>query len=190
MIGRIPQRIDHIRYTDQGTVLDGVIEHAELTKELSRFNDAIVKSSNDIHYYLEFDVDLLGNRYVKGQLSTQVILQCQRCMEDFELDLRCEIATAFVMNEHQEQSAEDSKYDLFWLSPKEYVDPRIIIEDELLLALPQVAMHPLSEIGTACKAEVVFLDTDSEHKNSFDAESDVSEQEDNNPFAILKQLKK
>jgi uncharacterized protein len=190
MIGRIPQKIDHIRYTDQGTILDGVIEHAESTKELIRFNDAILKDPSDIHYHLEFDVDLLGNRYVKGQLSTQVILQCQRCMENFELDLSCEISTAFVMNEHQEQSAEDSKYDLFWLSPKEYVDPRIIIEDELLLALPQVAMHPLSEVGTGCKAEVVFLDTDSEQKNSFDAESDDSEQMDNNPFAILKQLKK
>ncbi len=186
---RIPQRIDHFRYTDQGVILDGLLTQAESNKYLLRFNEAIVKNFGDIIYHLEFDVDFSGNRYVAGNVKTEVILQCQRCMDDFKLELNCDISTAFVCSKSEEKQAEDSKYDIFWLSKKEYLDPRILIEDELLLALPQIAMHPLSEVGTNCKAEVVLLESGSEQDDDLNNNMSNSEREDDNPFAILKQLK-
>ncbi len=189
MLERIPQRIDHFRYTDQGVILDGVLTQAESNKYLLRFNEAIVKNSSDIIYHLEFDVDFSGNRYVTGNVQTDVILQCQRCMIDFKLELNCDISTAFVCSEREEKQAEDSKYDIFWLSKKEYFDPKVLIEDELLLALPQIAMHPLSEVGTNCKAEVVFLESGSEQDEYLNNSMTSSEQADDNPFAVLKQLK-
>ena len=190
MIGRIPQRIDHFRYTDQAVILDGVITQEESGKDLLRFNEAIVENSSDIVYHLEFDVDFSGNRYVTGKVSTQVILHCQRCMDDFKLDLNCELSTAFVHNETEQKQAEDSNYDIFWLSQRKFLDLRILIEDELLLALPQIAMHPLSEVGKSCKAEVVFLETDSDQDDYLNENNHNSEQADDNPFAVLKQLKK
>jgi uncharacterized protein len=195
MIERIPQRIDHFRYTDQGVILDGVVTQKESDKDLLRFKEAIIENSSDIIYHLEFDVDFLGNRYVTGKVSAKVILQCQRCMNNFELDLNCDVATAFVQNEAEQKLAEDSDYDIFWLSKREYLDPRVLIEDELLLALPQIAMHPLSEVGKSCNAEVVFLEADSEQgvylekDNSPKEDNNSSQQADDNPFAILKQLK-
>ncbi|MCU7938475.1 MAG: DUF177 domain-containing protein [gamma proteobacterium symbiont of Bathyaustriella thionipta] len=188
MIERIPLRIDHFRYTDQGVILDGVMTREESVKDLLRLNEAILENSSDILYHLEFDVDFLGNRYVTGTVNTQVILQCQRCMGNFKLELSCDISTAFVRNESEQKQAEDSNYDTFWLSQREYLDPRVLIEDELILALLQIAMHPLSEIGKSCKAEVFFLETDSEQDESLNNVN--SEQADDNPFAILKQLKK
>lgn len=188
MIGRIPQRIDYFRYTDQGVILDGVVTQKESDKDFLRFKEAILGSSSDIIYHLEFDVDFLGNRYVSGKVSTQVILQCQRCMNNFAVDLNCDISTAFVQKESQQKLAEDSDYDIFWLSKREYLDPRVLIEDELLLALPQIAMHALSEVGKSCTAEVVFLDTDLHQDGSFE-DNNSSEQADDNPFAILKKLK-
>ncbi len=183
---RIPQRIDHIRYTDQAVTLQGLINTQESAKELLRFNDAILKNSAGIRYHLEFDVDISGNRYVTGQVNSRVMLQCQRCMNDFEITLDCELSIAFVVNEQQAKRAEDSAYDTFWLAPREMLDPRVLLEDELLLALPQIAMHPLCEIGKSCTSEVIFLETDSD-KKVFDDEQENCM--DDNPFAILQQLK-
>jgi len=176
MIERIPQRIDHFKYTDQAVILDGVISRQEISKDFLRFKEAVIDNVSDISYHLEFDTDFLGNRLVNGTLSTEVTLQCQRCMNNFTLLLKCELASAFVCNEAEEQKAGQSDYDVFWLSPREYLDPRTMIEDELLLSLPQIAMHSLDD----CSAEVVYLDSDSES-----AENSL-EQMGNNPFAVLK----
>lgn len=185
---RIPQRIDYHRYTEQGVKLDGVISRAECDKDLPRLNESIIENTGDVHYQLYFDMDVLGNRFVNGHAEAQVILQCQRCMDNFKLDLSCDISIAFVKNEFQQSRAEDSGYDIFWLETKELFDPRVLIEDELLLALPQIPMHLESEIGKECDVKVQYLDDDSDF--STDDNMNSSEQNDkDNPFAILKQLK-
>ncbi len=197
---RIPQRVDYQRYTDQGVTLDGVISLQEAQKDLVRFNDSIIENTGDIKYQLVFDRDLLGNRIVTGEVAAEVILQCQRCMDNFKLDLNCHVSIAFVQNDFEQQQAEDFQYDIFWLKKKELFDPRVLIEDELLLALPQIPMHPESEIGQGCDVIVKFLDEDEVSKqDKASSNEDVedrtgisqSEQNDeDNPFAILKQLKK
>ena len=191
MKDRIPQRIDYHRYTEQGVTLDGLISLTELEKDLPRFSDAIVENIRDVNYFLEFDTDVLGNRFVTGHADAQVILQCQRCMDNYQLDLNCEISIAFVQNDLEQVKAEDSNYDIFWLEKKELFDPRVLIEDELLLALPQISMHPESEIGKDCDVRVKFLDKDAVMEENADNKLNNSEQNDkNNPFAILSQLKK
>ena len=42
------------------------------------------------------------------------------------------------------------------LENKELLDPRVLIEDELLLAMPQIPMHPESEIDKACQIELDY----------------------------------
>lgn len=202
---RIPQRIDYHRYTEQGVILDGVMSLAESDKDFLRLNDAIIENTGDISYHLEFDTDILGNRFVTGHIDAHVVLQCQRCMDNYKLDLNCNISIAFVQNDFEQKQAETSNYDIYWIEKKELFDPRVLIEDELLLALPQIPMHPESEIGTNCDVRVNFLDGDLLVNSSVDGtvtEDDVlsskntdsitkSEQNDeDNPFAILKQLKK
>lgn len=198
MRDRIPQRIDYHRYTEQGVILDGVMSLAESSKDLLRLNDALVENTGDISYHLEFDTDILGNRFVTGHVDARVVLQCQRCMDNYELDLNCNISLAFVQNDFEQKQAEDSNYDIYRLAKKELFDPRVLIEDELLLALPQIPMHPDSEIGKDCDVRVKFLDADDTaieddvllSKNT-DSKITKSEQNDeDNPFAILKQLKK
>ncbi len=92
MRGRIPQRIDYHRYTEQGVILDGVMSLAESGKDLTRLNSAIIKNTGDISYYLAFDTDILGNRFVSGRVNARVVLQCQRCMDNYTLDLSSDIS--------------------------------------------------------------------------------------------------
>lgn len=199
---RIPQRIDYHRYTEQGVILDGVISLAESDKDLLRLNDAIIENTGDISYHLEFDTDILGNRFVTGHIDAHVVLQCQRCMDNYKLDLNCNISIAFVQNDFEQKQAEASNYDIYRISKKELFDPRVLIEDELLLALPQIPMHPDSEIGKDCDVRVNFLDgdllvdstvTEDDVLSSENTDSNITKSEQNdedNPFAILKQLKK
>ncbi len=186
---RIPQRVDYQRYTDQGITLKGVISLEESHKDLVRFTKSIIENMGDIQYDLVFERDISGNRIVTGEVSAEVTLQCQRCMDNFKLELKCPVSIAFVQNDFDQQQAEDSLYDIFWLQKKELFDPRILIEDELLLALPQIPMHSESEIGKDCDVHVEFITGDDVEAN--DAGAGLSEQKDeDNPFAILKQLKK
>ena len=201
MLERIPQRIDHYRYTDKGVILDGVIVLEESEKDLSRLNEAIVKGAGDIKYHLEFDTDRFSNRIVNGVVKTQVILKCQRCLNDFALDLKCDISIAFVHNDFEAKSAEEAGYENFWLEKKELLDPRLLIEEELLLALPQIAMHPDSDVGInkSCQVQLEYPVIEGAQEASelnpgvavTDSVNKDSEQMDkNNPFAVLKQLKK
>jgi len=178
---RIPQRIDHYRYADKGVVLEGVITREESEKDLLRLKEAVVNISSDIEYYLEFDIDKLSNRIVSGFVKTQVVLQCQRCMKNFVLDIACDILLAFVQNDFEAKRAETScNYEVFWLEEKEFLDPRILIEDELLLAIPHIPVHP----DTNCQVQSEYLE------NQEILEQDFEQTDAENPFAVLKGLKK
>jgi uncharacterized protein len=185
---RIPQRIDHYQYTDKGVELKGVIDSKDISKELPRLLEYIAGKVSNVSYQLSFDKDMLGNRIVTGKIQSHVLLDCQRCMKEFQLDLNCDVSIAFVHNDYEQQKAEDSCYEVFWLEEKELFDPRILIEDELLLTMPQIPKHPESEIGRACR---ITLDYPSENQtgDSQLSESERDNDDANNPFAVLKQLK-
>ncbi len=199
MAERIPQRIDYFRYTDKGVILEGIITSQESLDVFPRLAEA-VKSIGDIEYRLEFDVDILSNRIVSGFVKTRVVLQCQRCMNDFSLALDCEITTAFVQNDFELKKAESSDYDVCFVEKKVekkdtkkkiFLEPRVLLEDELLLALPQIAKHPEQDIGTDC--QIQQFDSLAEQKD-MGLESGKQQIKDgrgsDNPFAILEQLKK
>lgn len=190
MVERIPQRIDHYRYTDKGVVLEGVITRDDSKRDLPRFHEYIINAAEDIKYRLEFDRDTINNRVVNGFIQTQAVLQCQRCMSNFTVDLNCDVSIAFVHNQFEQKQAENASYEVFWLDKKEFFDPRILIEDELLLALPQIPMHPESEVGQACQVQLEYPADAEPSSDELKGEQVDSQKETNNPFAILKQLKK
>jgi uncharacterized protein len=197
MIDRIPQRIDCFRYTDKGVTLKGVITQEESLKSMPRIHQAVEKSLGDVYYNLTFELDDFSNRVVRGSVENKVVLQCQRCMNDFTLDLKCTIATAFVRNDVDIKNAEQSGYDIFWLEQKELLDPRILIEEELLLALPQIPKHSDTNINdskSVCRIKLDYpVDEELENKLVRDeplAFKNSGQMEEDNPFAVLKQLKK
>ena len=205
MLERIPQKIDYYRYTDKGVVLDGVIKQKDLAKDLPRLSAAISAAPADIEFHLEFDVDSSSNRIVTGWAKTRVMLQCQTCMKDYEDDLRADISIAFAKNEFESKRAEISKYDIFFVGgqfgndiddkqssakkraveKRDLLDPGILIEDELLLALPQIPRHSEAGLGTDCDVQFDYP-VNEEVKEALEYEMT---QEDDNPFAVLKQLK-
>jgi len=112
----------------------------------------------------EFDVPMLA-----GRLQTSLELECQRCLKPLELPLDVNFRLLIdASDELLSHSSEDTVY-----SDDGYIDIVEVVEDELILALPLVAMHE----NTACN--------ENWRASELSAETPVKE----NPFAVLQQLK-
>jgi len=112
----------------------------------------------------EFDVPMIA-----GHLQTRLGLECQRCLQPLELPLELDFRLMIDASEELlRNSSEDTLY-----SVDGFVDIVEVVEDELILALPLVAMHE----DTACNENWQVSGSISD--------SDAKE----NPFAVVQQLK-
>jgi uncharacterized protein len=74
------------------------------------------------------------------QAQTEVVLQCQRCLQPSTEALVVDRRLRFVQGEDEaERLDEDSEDDVLALQPR--TDLHELLEDELILALPLVPMH-------------------------------------------------
>ncbi|SIN84187.1 uncharacterized protein SAMN05443662_0679 [Sulfurivirga caldicuralii] len=101
-------------------------------------------------------------------LKTPLSLQCQRTLEAYDEPVD-ETYTAVVVNDEAEAKLVPEQYDT-WLLEAPKLNPWQMIEDELLLAIPQVPRKPGEPL--------VWLD------------GDAAAEAEENPFAALKDLMK
>ena len=166
---RLPVQIDPVRFAEAGREMAGRMTLAEMP----RLVEALAAAEGAVEVELRFGVDDSGVRYMAGRLQTTVALVCQRCLEPFEQELDVVLRLGLVASEGEAERL-PAAYD-----PLQVGDGRLflrdVIEDELLLALPQIARH---EPGACRPAEVVEEPA---------AEADEAPRE--NPFAVLARLK-
>jgi len=140
---------------------------ASLDKSLlSRLIESTISINTDIDTYFAFDVDQQKLKIFNGKASVAVELTCQRCNEPMIYQCEAEFTYCPVLNKEQENNLPDVYEPI-------YYDENV--EDELLLTLPQIAMHAIED----CKY--------SDYESSFGEIEE--EQERPNPFDALAQLK-
>lgn len=193
MSSRFTDSVEPFALATQGRTIEGKIPLSEL-KRLGTLvrssksaddegNDAgsAVKGSAD--FTLCFDIDESGAPRVEGGVSAMLRLQCQRCMEDMDYPVRVKVLLGIVPSREAAANLPDS-YDPLVVSGDE-ITITSILEDELILALPIVAMHETE----SCSQDKVS----GKESGDFDQEAkqgDLSTQKRENPFAVLAQLKK
>ena len=142
--------------------------------ELKRLGELIpLEGAGAQERNIEVNFEFLSNEFdvpmVAGRLQASLELECQRCLQPLEypmvVDFRLMIDASDEMVEH---SSEDTLY-----SDDGYIEIEEVIEDEMILALPLVAMHE----DTAC------------NENWQVAELQAETPRRENPFAVLQQLK-
>jgi len=175
MSARLPEFADLLRYADQRILLEGEIELGKMPRLLS----SLTSSEGSVKVSLEFGVDEQRIRFMRGAISTDLLLCCQRCMEPVEYPVAIEIAFALVKGEAEAERLPEG-YEPY-IVPEELPALAEIVEDELILALPIVARH---EGETVCAPQRHSTDDNVEPQQV--AEQDERE----NPFAILSGLKK
>ena len=106
---------------------------------------------------------------VSGRIQTRLELECQRCLQPLDVPLTLDFSLLIdASDDIVQHSSQDTLY-----SDDGYIDIVEVVEDELILAIPLVAMHEDRDCNRNWQAEAA---------NAEPATRD-------NPFAVLEQLK-
>ena len=111
---------------------------------------------------------------MNGEVSACLILRCQRCLQALEYPIEAPIELAVVTGVDEVKRLPDTCDPV--LMPNQLMRPRDLIEDELLLGLPQIPRH---EPGT-CSTQIQGLLSPMQDKTN----------DQGHPFAILASLKR
>ena len=171
MITRLPIEVMPYRLVEQGRVFDGVCDIVNLT----RIADLIVDKEGTLSVNLTFYRNQSALPALKGQVSGDLTLICQRCLDTMTLPIDASIDLVFVSNDEKAQSLQGG-YETYLVE-----DSRILIndliQDEVMLSIPQLMVHdscePYKPLIEATSATI--------------SQTELEEKE--NPFAVLQNLK-
>ena len=160
---KLPITIDPSRSAQRKLVCEGYFEVSGMNRLLA-VCDA---RSEHVQVNAKFDVDEQGLIVISGTSSATVGLTCQRCTEEFELEL--EVDFAFSPVKDVEAAAElPSYYDAIELDENGEVNLRELVEDEFLLAIPLIPRHQLKDCQAPSDSVWGELPEELEKPNPFD----------------------
>ncbi len=167
MLDRLPDFIDPLVFADRQRQLAGKIT----LKTFPRLSDMLRDNNGDVKIDLSFSKrDRLAILF--GTIQAILKLECQSCLETIDLPLEVSINLAFVKSLEQADKLA-GEYEAFILKEKK-VSLNQLLEDELLLALPDFPRHQQPCLNYSTH-EVEIMDNETTQSN--------------NPFSILAQLK-
>ena len=168
----LPESVDAWRMVSARRSFEGTLPIASLR----RLGEALAGTGGEVSFTLDFGRDDLGTSYVDVRASAPLTLICQRSLEPFVLPVAVHTRLGLIGQERDEAGLPPDCEPLL-VAEDGRLRPADVIEDELLLALPLVPVNPDSRLPD----EVTGHDPAQDH-----AESGRSE----NPFAVLRELKK
>lgn len=111
-----------------------------------RLRDLLADAEGEARYVLEFDRDDLQGPYVALRVEAALPLICQRSLRRFLLPVTVEQRYGLVSGEDEaDDAALPPDYEALQVGEDGYIDPRALVEDELILAVPLVPVMPGSE---------------------------------------------
>lgn len=142
-------------------------------ERMSRLKSGLAHTEGDVAYSMQFGRDALGIAYLALHAQASLPLVCQRTLESFVMPVVVDTRLGLIENENDE-AALPGDYEALLLDHG-HIHPADVIEDELLLALPLIAVKPGSSLPPALDAELA---------------PPTSSARTDNPFAVLGELKK
>lgn len=169
MAAGLPERVDPLSWAESGHRLQGSLA----VSDMPRLQESLysTESKGSILIDLQGGIDDNGTRYVRGRIEAVLEVPCQRCLRAMTLALGVDVALGLVSS-HAKADYLAEPYEALVVETRS-MSLAGIVEDELLLALPIVAMHGDGECMPATAA---------------DGGEDAKRRA--NPFAVLSQLKK
>ncbi|PJK07622.1 hypothetical protein CO610_08185 [Lysobacteraceae bacterium NML95-0200] len=111
---------------------------------MPRLCEALLDAEGIARYRMEFGRDALGVAYVALQVEAELPLQCQRSLQRFLLPITLRENLGLI-REEADEAALPPGYEPLLLPADARIVPAELVEDELILALPVVAVAPGSE---------------------------------------------
>lgn len=163
--------MDLRQLAEQEAVLVGQIPN----RDLRRLHESMASDAGVTEAELHFAFDPIRRPMVSGWAKTELTLECQRCLEIYQQPLSVEFSLVLVQGEEEGEQLADEVEPLLLESDR--VRTAELLEDELILALPIVAMHVNEK---DCRMQT----------GEQGATSETAEQQKPNPFAALAALKR
>lgn len=167
MSNSMPGLVDPYKLAKRQQRLQGSIPVALMLRALN----LLASDRGEVAYSLMFAHDAQGCCFISGQLQAKVVMRCQRCLRDFEQQLDCDFKVSPVADDEAAKNLSLEYEPILVMDAK--LELGELIEDELILAMPIVALHAVDD--EACKHTTETLS---------DKEQDLV-----NPFKILQELK-
>jgi uncharacterized protein len=171
--GQLPVTIDPIQLAERGARLTGTLP----LKSMARLTQNCRDGAGDVFVDLAFERGVGEKVFLMhGTLRVQLRTTCQRCLEGMDINLEASPSLVLLRSEAAQDLSGDDPDTLVADKPVSLI---ALVEDELLLVLPMVPMHELSQ----CPAKKYVAE-----KAGTDIR-DVVKGERKNPFAVLKDRK-
>lgn len=165
MSGQLPDTVKPFSLAENGQTLGGEIALAKM----QRLAGLLSSNQGTVEASLDFGLDEQGIPYLKGHVKATLELICQRCMQSMQYPLDTTVNLAIAHSATEAERLPTHYEPLVVESP--ILSLVSVIEDELILVLPIVAMH--DEVD--CKAAKTVAVGSAVEKP--------------NPFAVLAKLK-
>jgi len=169
---KIPRTTDPAKAAQKRLDYDGIIQ----VSLLKRLQESVEDVKRDAEVSLTFGIDEQRLVVISGKANIEVDLECQRCNEVFAH--RCEVDFVYTPNKENSEEEAPEEYDLVDLNEYGELDLIQLVEDEFILALPQIAMHDEADCSVNSDNMV------------FGELPDEVEEDKPNPFDVLKSLKR
>ncbi len=171
--GQLPAYVDARRAFVQETELQGAVE----LSRIPRFAETLASDRAVIEVKLDFAVADNGQRTIQGYIKANCDVSCQRCLEPLAVSWEDEVALVLLDSEAQAKQLSGEWDPWIWTEPKMVLAE--LVEEQLLLSMPVVSYHSeescADKLGYAPNVEVA---------------SEYPEADRENPFSVLKALKK
>jgi len=171
MSTRLPVEVNPYRLVEQGRMFDGVSDIANL----NRIADLLADKNGTLSVSLKFYRNESALPALKGQITGNLSLICQRCLDKMLLPIASPIDLVFVSSDEKAQSLQEG-YETY-LVEESRILLNDLIEDEVLLGIPQLVVHD------HCEPYRPLIEATPE------TISQTVQEEKENPFAVLQNLK-
>jgi uncharacterized protein len=171
MSATLPESVDAWRMVSARRSFQGSLPIAAMP----RLCEVLADDAGLATYALDFGRDEFGTAYVDVRVQAPLWLVCQRSLEPFIMPVTVDSRLGLIRSE-REESALPSGVEPLLVAEDDKLNPIDVIEDELLLALPLVPVNPDSALPEEVTRPPV--------------EDVPAEERPDNPFAVLRELKK
>lgn len=157
--------LDPVRFT----ALEEVVEGRVPVRDLERLQSVLHSAGGEIRYRVAGLRTPEGLPAVSLQVEGRLDLTCQRCLSGMPFELAVDSRIVMVKDEDALPDLEEEVEGIDAIVQPERLNIAELVEEEVLLALPLVAVHPEGECKADREAEAALV---KEH-----------------PFATLQKLK-
>lgn len=173
---QLPLTVDSVRPFEQGSERSGRLPVSGFSRLLPLLRD----DSGVVDVHLVFSFDEEKRRVIRGRLSAVLNVECQRCLEPMALEVVSDFQVGVVDSESMAEQL-PAELEPVVVEGRD-IDVYGLVEDELIMSLPEFPFHDTSECGAYATLERINTTADAEVENARRGRE--------NPFQVLAGLGK